>query len=301
VEPENRLVARTLEQEWENRLAELAQAKGELEERRRLRARSLTDAERSQLRGLGADLPSVWSAPSTTDRDRKELLHTLLEEVSIDLQRGASTAHLTMRWRGGAIMELDVLARPPRVPPLRTDEETIELLRRLAPHYPNALIAGILNRQGRRTVHGHPFTAETVRGLRRSWKLPDFTALPKPADGEALTVREAAKLLGVSAATLHRYLNDGIIVGEQLTPCAPWRIRITEELRARFLQEAPQGYLPMVEAMHVLGVSRQTVLQRVKRGELESLYVNRGRRKGLRVKVLDTQIALFGTTPAEEV
>jgi hypothetical protein len=141
VEPENRLVARTLEQEWENKLAGLAQAKAELEERRRLCGRSLTDTERSLLRRLGTDLQSVWSAPTTTDRDRKELLHTLLEEVSIDCKRGACSAHLTMRWRGGAITELDVLARPARVPALRTDEQTIALLGRLAPHYPNAVIA----------------------------------------------------------------------------------------------------------------------------------------------------------------
>ena len=301
VEPENRLVARTLEREWETKLAELAQAKGQLEERRRVRVRSLTDAERSLLRQLGADLQSVWSAPTTTDRDRKELLHTLVEEVSIELKHDGCTAHLTMRWRAGAITELDVLARPPRVCVLRTDEDTIALLQRLAPHYPNALIAAILNRQGRRTVHGHLFAAETVRSLRRNWKLPDFTPVTKSPDDELLTVRNAAKLLGVSVATLHRYLNDGIIVGEQLTPAAPWRIRMTEELRARFLQEAPKGYVPMVEAMHILGVSRQTVLQRVKRGELAALYLNRGRRKGLRINVLDTQMALFDTMRAEEV
>jgi len=301
VEPENRLVARTLEQEWEKRLTELAQAKGQLEESRRVHAHSLSEAERSQLRRLGTDLRSVWSAPTTSDRDRKELLHTLLEEVSIDIKRGESTAGLTMRWRGGAITELDVVARPPRVPVLRTDEETIGLLRRIAPHYPNATIAAILNRQGRRTVNGQPFTAQAVRSLRRSWKLPEYTPGPRPADGEVLTVKDAAKRLGVSASTLHRYLNDGIIVGEHLTPCAPWRIRITEELRARFLQAAPQGYLTMWQAMHALGVSRQTVMQRVKRGELETLYINQGRRKGLRIKVLDNQIALFGTTPAEEV
>jgi len=211
------------------------------------------------------------------------------------VQRHAFTAHLRLRWKGGAITELDVLARAPRVPALRTDEQTIDLLRRLAPHYPNALIAGILKRQGRHTVHGYPFTAEVVRGLRRSWKLPSFTPLPQSSDEQVLTVRKAAKVLGVSVAALHRYLNDGIIVGAQLTAGAPWRIRITEELRARFHQEAPQGYLPMVEAMHALGVSRQTVLQRVKRGELEALYISRGRHKGLRIKVLDTQFPLFGT------
>ena len=80
-----------------------------------------------------------------------------------------------------------------------------------------------------------------------------------------------------------------------LTPGAPWRIRVTEELRARFAPEAPEGYVPLVDAMRILGVSRQTVLQRVKRGQLEALHITRGRRKGLYVKILDAQIPLFDT------
>jgi len=301
VEPENRLVARTLEQEWETRLSELALAKTELEDRRRLRPRLLTDVQRAQLRAIGTDLRSVWSAPTTTDRDRKELLQTLLEEVCIAVERSSSTAHLTLRWRGGAITEIDVLARSPHVPALRTDEETIGLARRLASHYSDALIAGILNRQGRRTVRGERFTAISVNNLRRYWKLPRFEPSAPSTEAELATVKAAAKILGVAPSTLHRCLNDGIIVGEQLTPGAPWRIRITDELRARFVQEAPKGYVPILDAMHILGVSRQTVLQRVKRGQLKALHVNRGRRKGLRINVLDIQMPLFDATPSEEV
>ena len=77
------------------------------------------------------------------------------------------------------------------------------------------------------------------------------------------------------------------------TPGAPWQIRITEELRARIVQQAPPEYLPMLETTMKLGVSRQTVLQRVKRGELEAILVRQGWRKGLRIKVLCQQPALF--------
>ena len=90
-----------------------------------------------------------------------------------------------------------------------------------------------------------------------------------------------------------RWLADGFIAGEQVTPGAPWQIRITDELRARIVQEAPPEYLPMLEATLKLGVSRQTVLQRVKRGELEAVLVRQGRRKGLRIKVIDQQPELF--------
>jgi len=71
------------------------------------------------------------------------------------------------------------------------------------------------------------------------------------------------------------------------------RFEFTDELRARFVEQAPPGYLAMLETTLKLGVSRQTVLQRVKRGELEALLVTRGRRKGLRIKVVDDQPGLF--------
>jgi len=80
-----------------------------------------------------------------------------------------------------------------------------------------------------------------------------------------------------------------------LTPGAPWRIRLTDDLRARYTEQAPDGYVPIVDAMRHLGVSRQTVLQRVKRGELHALHVSRGRRKGLRIKLPEPARGLFDT------
>lgn len=97
----------------------------------------------------------------------------------------------------------------------------------------------------------------------------------------------------MAPSTVHRWLADGFIAGEQITPGAPWQIRMTEELRQHFVEEAPRGYVPMQLATRVLGVSRQTVLQRVKRGELAAVHVRRGKRKGLLIKVIDGQPALF--------
>jgi len=301
VEPENRLVARSLEAEWETRLEELAAAQTELEHHQRARPRLLMEAERHHLRALGADLPRVWLAPSTTDRDRKELLQALIEEVCISVDRGASNAHLMLRWRGGLITERDVGLWSVRVPAIKTEEDTIELLRRLAPHYSDAVIAGILNRQGRRSATGERFTANMIGSLRRYRQIPKHQPEEQKSEGDPVPIAKAAKILGVAPSTLHRCLMSGIIVGEQMTPGAPWRIRLTEELRARFVEEAPKDYVPIVDAMRILGVSRQTVLQRVKRGELEAMHVSRGRRKGLRIRVLSNQLPLFKTASLEGV
>jgi predicted DNA-binding transcriptional regulator AlpA len=293
VEPENRLVARGLESEWENRLRDLAAAETELRRREQQRPNKLSPEQLQRIQMLGSDLRQVWTATTTTDRDRKELLRTLLEEVIFDLKRAEGMAHLTLRWRGSAITLLDVPV--PRFRPMgpRTDEDTISLLRRLAALYPDEVIAGILNRQGRKTATGERFTANQVGSLRRYRNIPRFQPPPEPPTGELVSIRKAAQILGMNTSSIHRWLADGFIAGDQVTPGAPWQIRITDKLRARIVQQAPPEYLPMLETTMKLGVSRQTVLQRVKRGELEAVLVRQGRRKGLRIKVVDQQPALF--------
>jgi len=176
VEPENRTVARTLENEWEERLGELEAAEVELAEREHRHPCRLTDEQRERIRRLGTDLESVWDAPTTTDRERKELLRTLLEEVKISMEPTEPKAHLTLRWRGGAVSEVEATLHPKRTAHQRTDEDTVDLVRRLAVHYSDAIIAGILNKQGRRTVRGDRFTASKVYSLRRYWKIPRCTA-----------------------------------------------------------------------------------------------------------------------------
>ena len=172
VDPDNRLVARGLEADWEAKLAALADAEAELARRQAARPRTLTDDERRCLAALGADVARVWSAPTTTDRDRKELLRTLLDEVVVDVHREDRRAELALRWRGGAVTELAVELRGAHQPTNRTDEDTIALLRRLAVHYPDATIAGIINRQGRRSATGQRFTATIVQALRHHWHIP---------------------------------------------------------------------------------------------------------------------------------
>ena len=296
VEPEHRLVARGLERDWEKALGALAEAEAELTLREQQRPKTLTEQEREQLLALGTDLGRVWAAPTTTDRDRKQLLRCLIEEVVLDVAREQRQATVTIRWQGGAITELAV-ALPRHQPSIRTDEDTIELLQRLAAHYDDATIAGILNRQGRRSATGERFTTIIVGGLRRYRNIPAYKPPTEPLDGELLPVGKAAEQLGVAASTLFRWLQAGFIAGEQDTPGAPWRIRVNDQLRALFVEEAPIGYVPIVDAMRALGVSRQTVLQRVKRGELQALHVRNGRRKGLRILAPQAENTLFETTP----
>jgi predicted DNA-binding transcriptional regulator AlpA len=135
-----------------------------------------------------------------------------------------------------------------------------------------------------------------VSDLRRHWNIARYEPPTTPPERELLNIKQTAEILGVATSTIHRWLNDGIIAGEQFTPGAPWRIRITDDLRARVAEEAPEGYLTMYQVMRRLGVSRQTVWQRVKRGEIEAVHVRNGRKKGLRLRLNCSQPNRFNQT-----
>jgi DNA invertase Pin-like site-specific DNA recombinase len=301
VDPENRLVARGLEAAWEATLQEFARTKGELARREATRPKALCDAERAAVLALGDDMGGVFDAPSTTDKERKALLRSLLEDVKVTVCRDDSDgrADLVLRWKGGAITELSVpLKRRP--PPIRTDEDTIELLRRLAVSYPDDIIAGILNRQHRQTARGLPFTAGRVQSLRHHFGIARHQPSGEQEKGELLTIVDAATELGLAPSTLHRWLADGFVAGEQLTPGAPWRIRLTSAIRSLFVDDSPPGWLAMLEATLAYKVSRQTIMQRVKRGELRAVHVRAGRRKGLRIEPPAPQNQLFTTQQSTE-
>jgi DNA invertase Pin-like site-specific DNA recombinase len=293
VDPDNRLVARGLEREWEESLSALEAAKAELSRREEARPRALSKDERKRLLTLGVDLATVWYGATTAPRDRKELLRALLEEVIVKVERDKGAARLTLRWKGGALNEIDLALPRSRPATIRTDEDTIALVRRLAALYPDTVIAGILNRQGRTTARGHRFEASRVAVLRNNWHIPCFQPKSRVEEGDVMTVAAAAAALNVAPSTLHRWLNDGFIQGEQATPGAPWRIRLTDELKARFGEVAGEGFITMQEATRALGVTRQTVLHRVKRGEIEAAHVTKGGKIGLRIKLTERQPTLF--------
>jgi excisionase family DNA binding protein len=193
-------------------------------------------------------------------------------------------SHVEVHWEGGARTELSVPLRVPgKLEQGRIAEDTLELIRRLAEHQTDRQIAGILGRQGRRTGTGLPFTEARVRGVRKRAGIP--AAPPADPAGELLTIEQAMSELGVSTHTIRRWINNGLLPAEQTTPGAPWRIRLTDEIRSRFVPDVPDGYVPLADAARQLGCARQTVLHKVQRGELHAIHVTNGQRRGLRIKV----------------
>ncbi|HZE02033.1 MAG TPA: helix-turn-helix domain-containing protein [Pseudonocardiaceae bacterium] len=243
----------------------------------------------------------MFDAPTTTLRERKQLIRAVISEVGITVCAPQRIADLQIVWQGGATTHLSMPMNKAGGHLRATDEETLALVRRLAQHYDDRTIAVILAKQKRRTATGLTWTRPRVATLRANHAIPAYQ--PPPAadvrpdcdDAVVVTITAAEKLLGVSKVTLYRWMKDGFITGEQITPGAPWRIRIDQALRDRIRSETPDGWLGLDEAAKALGIARQTVLHKVQRGQLRAVYVNRGRRKGLRIQVEHDQPGLFDT------
>src|SRR6185295_7261149 len=157
VEPENRLVARTLERTLETKLAAVRAAENNLAAQRARRPVALTEQELAWITSAGADVRAVFDAPTTTLRERKQLIRAVINEIAITVHAEERVAELRILWQGGATTEVSMPMTKPGQHLRVTDEATVALVRRLAEHYDDRTIAAILAKQKRRTATGLPF------------------------------------------------------------------------------------------------------------------------------------------------
>lgn len=295
VEPENRLVARTLEREWEARLAVVTEREHDLARFQTSRPTPLTAEEITWLRAAGADLRSVWKAGTTTHRERKQLLRCLIKEVVVTVHRERSEADVTVVWTGGAATKLTSKLNRTGEHHRATSGDVLDFVRRLAPQYTNEQIAFILNAKHLRTGQGNTFTARRVATLRLQLGIPSpKVATPVDTDDASwMDVPSAARKLGVSVDTIRRWARDGFLEARQVMPQAPWRIQITDDVRRRVVPDAPAGWLGLADAAKALGRSKQTILHWVQSGRLQAVQVTSGKRKGLRIELEKEPVGLF--------
>jgi DNA invertase Pin-like site-specific DNA recombinase len=123
VEPENRLVARTLEQRWEAALAEWRHVEEDCERFSREKPLRLTAAERSRIEALSADIPTLWEAASTTNADRKDIVRCLVEQVVVRVQQNTEYCDVTIHWKGGYTSQHEVVRPVKRQQQLRDGDQ----------------------------------------------------------------------------------------------------------------------------------------------------------------------------------
>jgi DNA invertase Pin-like site-specific DNA recombinase len=249
VEPENRLVVRQLEKDWEAALAERQRIAEEYDRFTAARPRTLTAAERGQIRALAADLPAVWDAATTTDADRKQLIRHLVGQVRITVLGTSEKVDVEVVWAGGHRTSAQITRPVACLTQLSYYPQLAARARELAGRrYTIAQIAGRLNAEGFRPPKRSPvFTPNAVSDLLRTLGI-HRSRIPADRNRPALDqhewwLRDLAAHLGMPEVTLDHWVRRGWATG-YLHPQA--RLRVVradpaEVKRLRALHQVPRG------------------------------------------------------------
>jgi excisionase family DNA binding protein len=228
-EPENRLVARSLEARWETRLAAVAEATAALEA-----ARDTLPPlpSRADLEKLAADLPGLWHARTTSDKDRKRLLRTLIADVTLLPETHRDQVRIGIRWHTGATDELSAARAVHPGTAKRTIPAAVEVIKQLGPTMTNHDLVAHLNAAGLRTGHGRPFDITAVQWVRHAYRIPP----PKPYAAGEISVADAAGRLGVSTGVIYYWIDNAQLEahrGPGNRWCIPWTPKIEAACRHR--------------------------------------------------------------------
>jgi DNA invertase Pin-like site-specific DNA recombinase len=221
VDPGNRLVARTLERQWEERLA--AQQRLEEDHARFLheQPRRLTDGDRERIRALAADMPTLWHAAGTGVADRRGVVRQLIERVELTQRVGTEWLDVVIRWRGGMASRHEVARRVHRYEQLRDHRALGQRVAALRGEGRTGReIAEALNREGYRAPRGAAFTKHIVSRLFAKLGLIGMPAGVRGAEdlpgADEWWLGDLADRLGATRNALHRWRRQGWVRGRQL-------------------------------------------------------------------------------------
>ncbi len=250
-EPENRLVARTLERRWEEALEAVQQLEAEFDRFTRTQPRLLDETDRERIRRLAGEVPALWRASTTTPADRRQVVRLLVDRVVLTVDPGDDRVAVRVEWAGGAVRERTIHRA---VQAYKNQQSWERLSARLATLHgrgetPKA-IAAILDRDGfRPPKRASRFTAGMVRrllhelGLRP--RVPRSPAFPEVLSPDEWWLHDLARLMGLSPHTLHGWRKKGWLhvrqVGGRGGPWAVWA-DASELARLRALRECPLSW-----------------------------------------------------------
>ena len=210
VDPDNRLVADTLEGDWNDALRSLQAAQDEYDRQTAAANAALDERRKAQIRQLATDFPALWSDPATPPRERKRIARLLIEDVTINK---TDQIHLHIHFRGGQTTSLTIPIPLNAWQARQTDPDTFKLLDQLLHDHTDAEAAQQLNAAGRRTGTNKPFTAHIVMHIRRANDLAGRADRLR-ARG-LLTIDETAQRLGVHTSTIKAWHRAGLLTSHK--------------------------------------------------------------------------------------
>ena len=270
VDPDNRLVARELETRWNTALEELGNLEREYAVAQKTALVPLTEEERETVRQLSLNVPAVWEAETTTMADRKRLLRTIIQEITLT-PTAPRQATMTILWSGGVTTSHAIVC-PPIGWHCLAPASLVERLRELARRLPDHQIAEQLNAEEVRTPTGKPWTPQRVSSLRKQHAIA--TACPVEPGAVAIrgdgliSVAEAARRLHISSSLVHVWVGHGVLTGDQRGAGSALWVRLTDQEVSRLSGDAAGAdFLSIRDLIRRHECSAEEVWQFVRTGD----------------------------------
>jgi hypothetical protein len=230
VDPANRLVAGTLEKNWNEALERVAELRSEYAKRRNEQETQQLLKHKEEVLALAEDLPRLWRCASTSAKDRKRIVRMLIKDITVEREVKKLTLHL--RWQGGALEDIEVripLSAPDR---WRHAPEIVERVRQLAQRLDDQEIAHRLNEEELKTNKGNAFTVAGVRWIRHQHAIP----APKLKHDEEWSVPEVADQFQVSTHVVYYWIERKVLKARKHPKGSPWWITLDKATEDRLGQ-----------------------------------------------------------------
>jgi DNA invertase Pin-like site-specific DNA recombinase len=211
VDPANRLVAGTLEADWNTALRALTDAQAAYDKAREQHDGQLTQAQKDRIAQLATDLPGIWNDPATPMRERKRIARLLLTDITVTRTSDTITAHV--RLAGGQARTLTLPVPEPAWKIRQTKAATITEIDKLLDHHTSAEIAAILRRRGLANGEGRQFTPTMVERVIRTYQLR--SRRQRLLGAGLIPLTQMADALGVSTGTVKIWYHAGIVTGQR--------------------------------------------------------------------------------------
>lgn len=234
-DPENRLVVRSLESNWNQKLKDLEKLRQDYAVYCSKKAWTPSAKEEEDILGLAQRIPEIWNAPASAPKEKKRIIRILIEDVTVLAEKRCSDFTIGIRFRSGKCEEIPLKKPLPNADKKRHSDDTVSLIRDLASSMNDHEIAAYLNHRHMTTPEGKPFTYAGVRWIRYKHNISG----PYQRNNQGISVSEAAELLGISASRVYYGISAGKIPARKQHPGWPWEVLIDDknvgEIKAMYL------------------------------------------------------------------
>lgn len=223
-DPENRLVVRSLEANWDQKLKDLEKAKQDYAAYRSKKTWVPSEEEEKDILDLARRIPEIWNAPSSTPVEKKRIIRVLIEDITVLSEKRCPDFSIGIRFRSGRVEHLSLKNPLPCADRRRHTDDTITIIRDLASSMDDYEIADCLNQDGLTTPEGKNFTYAGVRWIRYKHAISG----PYQRNRQGISVAEAASLLGISTGKIYYGISAGKIPAKKQHPGWPWEVLIDD-------------------------------------------------------------------------